>query len=73
MPFLLFLFSLVFGAGSSGIANPFGSQLVQPTLIAKAPCYQIEAGVKVTVDEGLLSDDCKIQIDSKTYVRVRQR
>lgn len=74
MPLLLFLFSLVFGAGSSGIANPFGSQLIQPTLIAKAPCYQIEAGVKVTVDGGsLTSDDCRTRIDSKTYVRVRQK
>ncbi|MBM3283023.1 hypothetical protein FJY90_02105 [Candidatus Gottesmanbacteria bacterium] len=74
MPFLLFLVSLIFGAGAAGLGNPLGNQLIQPTLIAKAPCYQVESGVTVTVDNGsLTSDDCRDRIDSKTYVRVRQK
>jgi len=64
--FLIFLLSGCIPTSSPGTATPGG--------LLKAACYFLEEGVSVQVDQAsLTSDDCKIQLDGKTYIRIKQK
>lgn len=74
MPLILLLFSFIFGAGAAGLQTGLSGQTYPVKTITTASCYQVEDGTTVTVNGGsLTSADCQAQIDSKTYVRVRQK
>jgi len=74
MPFLLLIFSFIFGAGAAGLQTGLSGQPFPVKTITTAVCYQVENGTTVTVNGGsLTSADCQSQIDSKTYIRVRQK
>ena len=74
MPLLFFLSFLIFGAGAAGLATPFSAPSEPVDTISVSKCYQLEQGTKVTVDSAsLTADDCRTQIDSKTYLRLRQQ
>lgn|GEM_PF-1698936 len=76
MPFLLFIFALLFGSGASTLMGGFSGTPPPYNPVKTAVCYQLEEGVTVTVDPGSFAagaNDCSTIIDSKTYVRVRQK